>query len=172
MSFKIYDASVPVIAHVLGSLSAILAKGEAHAEARKIAPEVFLAARLSPDMHPLTRQVQIACDVSKGTAARLAGIEVPSHPDDEKSFAELQARLTKTIDFIKSIPPTKFDGAETREVTLNPPGRPPMIFTGTNYLFQFGLANIYFHVTTAYDILRHNGVELGKADFLAGAKRA
>jgi hypothetical protein len=165
MPLSMYDASIPLFKHYLTSLSAILKKGEAHAEARKIAPQVFLTARLAPDMHPLTRQVQMASDAVKGATARLAGIEIPSFPDDEASFAELQARIAKTLVFLDSVSPDKFEGAEQRSIELKAPNR-TFSFTGKAYLFQFALPNFYFHVTTAYDILRHNGVELGKADYL------
>ena len=167
MSFSIYDASLPVFARALTSLSGVLAKGEAHAEARKIAPEVFLNARLAPDMFPLSKQVQVASDMAKGGAARLAGADLPAYPDDEKTFAELQARITKTIDFVQSFNPAHLAGAETRQVVLKSPTR-ELTFTGQTYLLNFVLPNLYFHVTTAYDILRHNGVELGKMDFIGG----
>ena len=167
MTFSIYDATVPVLTRSLGALSGILAKGAAHAEVRKILPEVFLTARLAPDMYALTKQVQVVSDMSKGTAARLAGVEAPSYPDDEKSFPELQARLAKSIDFIKGLPAAKFDGADTREIVLNfPTGA--MTFSGKDYLCQFALPNIYFHMSMAYGILRHNGVGLAKMDFLGG----
>jgi uncharacterized protein len=167
MTLSMYEACVPVYSRALKALAAILTKAEAHAEARKIDPSVFLTARLAPDMYPLTKQVQVVSDGAKGTAARLTGLEVPSFPDTETSFAELQARIKKTLDFIESVPSAAFDGAETRQVTLSSP-RGSLSFTGKDFLLNFGLPNLYFHVTTAYNILRHNGVELGKGDFIGG----
>ncbi|MDF3936182.1 DUF1993 domain-containing protein [Pseudomonas citronellolis] len=168
MSLSIYQISVPVFIRMLGNLSAILAKADAHAQAKSIDPAVLLGARLAPDMFPLSRQVQIASDAAKGCGARLAGIEIPSFADDEKSFADLQARITKTIDFLKGLKPEQFEGAETREITIKTPSR-ELHFKGLDFLLGFANANFYFHVTTTYAILRHNGVELGKMDFLGGA---
>jgi uncharacterized protein len=165
MSISMYQASVPVFLRILGNLSAILDKGLAHAEAKKIDPSVFVGARLAPDMHPLARQIQTACDAAKGAAARLAGIEVPSHPDTETTFAELQARIAKTVDFLKSVTPDQVDGSEERTIVLKIRGN-DVTFPGQAFLLFFALPNFFFHVTTAYDILRHNGVELGKMDFL------
>ena len=162
-----YDASVPVFVHFLKSLSAILKKAEAHAAARKIAPEVLVNYRLAPDMYPLSRQVQIASDAAKGAGARLSGTAVPSYADDEKSFEELQARIAKTIAFLEGLPKEQFEGAETRAVSLKAGGR-EMNFAGAAYLETWAKPNFYFHLTTAYAILRHAGVELGKPDFLAG----
>jgi hypothetical protein len=160
-----YHASVPVFTHSITALSAILKKGVAYAEAKKIDPNVLLNARLFPDMHPLTRQIQMVSDSAKGASARLAGVEPPSMPDTETTFDQLQARLTKTADFLKTLKPEQFNGADTREVVLTlPNGKMP--FKGQDYLFSFALPNFYFHVTTAYNILRHNGVEIGKRDFL------
>jgi hypothetical protein len=168
MSLSMYQASVPVLTRALNNLSAILTKGEADATTRKIDPSVFLSARLAPDMHSLTRQVQIASDAAKGGIARLAGVEVPSFPDTETSFADLQARIAKTIAFLESVTPAQIDGSETKTITLNFPGR-EMSFPGQAFLLGFALPNVFFHVTTAYAILRQNGVALGKADFLGGA---
>ena len=165
MSLTMYQASVPVFIHTLGNLSLILDKGLAHAEAKKIAPSVFVNARLAPDMYPLSRQVQIATDMAKGCAARLAGVEVPSYEDNEASFADLQARIAKTVAFLQSISAEQIDGSEERTVTLKLRGK-EVNFIGQPYLLYFVLPNLYFHVTTAYDILRHNGVELGKMDFI------
>lgn len=165
MSLSLYQASVPVFVRMFGNLSAILDKAEAYAVAKKIDPAVLLNARLAPDMHPLTRQVQIASDAAKGCAARLAGVDIPSFPDTESSFAELQARIAKTLDFIKGLTPAQIDSGEGREVVLKFPGA-EMKFQGEDYLLHFVLPNFYFHITTAYAILRHNGLDIGKMDFL------
>jgi hypothetical protein len=160
-----YQASVPVFQQMLASLAGILTKAEAHATARKIDPSVFLGARLFPDMFALTRQVQLTSDFAKGPTARLAGQEPPKWPDEEKSFAELQARIAKTIDFLKSFKPAQIDGSEDRDVTI-PIGGNPTTFKGQRYLVNFALPNFFFHHTAAYSILRHNGVEIGKRDYL------
>jgi hypothetical protein len=162
-----FDTSVPVFVHFLKSLSGILKKAEAHCEAKKIDPAVMLGMRLYPNMLALTRQVQIATDTAKGAGARLAGIAVPSFADEEQTFEELQARLTKTIAFLDSLKPEQFTDAATRAVSLKAGGK-EFNFTGANYLDQWAKPNFYFHVTTAYAILRNNGVELGKPDFLSG----
>ncbi len=165
MSLSMYQASIPVFVRMLGNLQAILDKGLADAEARKIDPAVFVAARLAPDMHPLSRQVQIACDMAKGGAARLAGVEPPSMPDTETDFAELKARIAKTVDYVKGFKADQIDGSEERPVVLKFPGG-EMNLTGQEYLIGFVLPNLYFHVTAAYAILRHNGVTVGKMDFI------
>jgi hypothetical protein len=165
MSLSMYQASIPVFIRVLGNLSAILDKAAAHAEAKKIDPSVLVNARLAPDMLPLARQVQIATDGVKGCAARLAGIEIPSYPDTETTFPELEARIAKTVAFLQSVRADQIDGSEGRTVTLKLRGKDTS-FKGQPYLLNFVNPNFYFHVTTAYDILRHNGVELGKADYL------
>ena len=165
MSLSMYQASVPVLIRQLENLSAILKRGEAHALAKKIAPEVFINARLSPDMYPLSRQIQIAGDVSKGGVARLAGKDIPSYEDNEKTFADLYARITKTIDFLRTFKVSEIDGSEERKVSLKVGGN-ELTFKGQAYLFGFVLPNVYFHSSIAYAILRHNGVELGKKDFL------
>ncbi|TWB82673.1 hypothetical protein FBZ87_101382 [Nitrospirillum amazonense] len=165
MSLSMYQASVPVFLRLLGNLSAILDKAVAHAEAKKIDPAVLVNARLAPDMHPLARQIQIASDAAKGAAARLAGVEVPSFADTESTFADLQARIAKTVDFLKSVTPAQIDGSEERTITLKIRGE-DVPFPGQAFLLFFAIPNFFFHVTTAYDILRHNGVELGKMDFL------
>ena len=162
-----FDATVAPLIRTLNNLSHILRKGEAYADAKKIEHSVLLNARLFPDMYPLTRQVQIATDMSKGAAARLAGVEIPSYEDNETTFAELQARLAKTIAFIESVTPAQFAGSETREVTITV-RKVDIKFTGQDYLLKWVLPNVYFHVTTAYNIMRHNGVDLGKSDFLRG----
>ena len=165
MKITMYSASVPRFANTLKNLSEILAKGESHAAARNIDPGVLLAARLYPDMFPLTRQVQVACDGAKGCAARLAGMEVPRHEDTETTFAELQQRIAKTVAFIESVPPGQIESSEDRRIVLSLRGQ-EVTFNGLQYLTGFVLPNFYFHVVTAYDILRHNGVELGKRDFI------
>jgi len=165
MSLSLYQASVPQFVRMFGNLSAILDKAVAYAEAKKIDPNVLLNARLAPDMHPLTRQVQIASDAVKGCAARLAGVDVPSFADTESSFAELQARIAKTLDFVKSLTPEQIDGGAGREIVMKFPGA-ELKFTAEDYLLHFVLPNFYFHVTTAYAILRHNGLDVGKMDYL------
>ncbi|HWT55250.1 MAG TPA: DUF1993 domain-containing protein [Rhodocyclaceae bacterium] len=165
MTISMYQASIPVFIRGLENLSHILAKGAAHAEAKKVDPSVFITSRLYPDMFALARQVQIASDTAKGAAARLSGIENPSFADTESTFPELQERIAKTIVFLKSIKPEQIDGSEDRPVVLPTRSRGDIHFTAQNYLLQQALPNFYFHVTTAYAILRHNGVELGKWDF-------
>jgi hypothetical protein len=160
-----YQASVPVFVQQLEAMSAVLDKAEAHAAARKIDPAVLLSARLFPDMFPLVRQVQIACDFAKGASARLAGVEVPAWEDNERSFAELKTRIRRTIEFIGMLKPAQIDGSERRTVTVKIAGK-PVTFEGQPYLVNFVLPNFYFHATVAYAILRHNGVELGKRDFV------
>jgi hypothetical protein len=166
MPLSMYQASIPVFISKLNNLSGILKKVEAHAAARKIEPEVFINARLAADMFPLSRQIQIATDGVKGCAARLAGVEVPSYPDTEKTFAELQARIAKTIEFLKTFGANKIDGSEERKVTLKLRGQDTS-FLGQPYLLNFVLPNFYFHISMAYAILRHNGVEIGKPDYLS-----
>ena len=160
-----YQASAPRFTSALRNLSAILDKAQAHAEAKKIDPAALTAFRLYPDMFPLTRQVQIACDTAKGAVARLAGIEIPRHEDTEQTFAELKARIAKTLDFIESVKASQIDGSEAKEIVIKLRGQ-DVRFAGLQYLLGFAWPNFYFHVTTAYNILRHNGVELGKRDFL------
>ena len=165
MSFGMYQASVPAFVNMLNHLSAILAKAEAYAAERKIAPEVLLNWRLAPDMFPFTRQIQVASDLAKGTTARLAGREVPSYADEEKSFAEVKARIAKTVKFIEGFAPKDIDGSEARDISLTIGGQ-ELRFKGEPYLVDFALPNFYFHATTAYDILRRCGVEIGKRDFI------
>jgi len=169
MSISMYQASLPVLIRGLTNLKVILGKAEAHAAEKQIEPTVFTTARLAPDMLPLTRQVYIASDTAKGCAARLAGVEAPKFDDVEQTFEELTARLQKTIDYLQEFKPEQIDGSETREITLKM-RTGPIEFTGLSYLLGFVLPNFYFHVTTAYDILRHNGVDLGKLDYLGGIK--
>ncbi|WP_437297815.1 DUF1993 domain-containing protein [Sorangium sp. So ce426] len=165
MTISMYQASVPVLVRMLGNLSAILTKAAAYAEAKKIEPRVLLDARLAPDMLSLTRQVQIASDSAKGCGARLAAVDLPKYEDNEASFDELQARIAKTVAFLNSLRPEQIDGSEDRDVTI-PTRDQPLQFKGLVYLLNFVLPNFYFHVTTAYAILRHNGLEIGKLDFL------
>lgn len=167
MTLSMYDASIPAFISTLNALAGIVDKASAHAEAKKIDPAVLINDRLSPDMFPLARQIQIATDGVKGGAARLAQVDIPSYPDTETTFAELKERIGKTVAFLKSIDPSKFDGAEDRSVTMKV-GPNELTFPAKVYLFEFVIPNFYFHVTTAYAILRHNGVELGKQDLLAG----
>ncbi|HST28341.1 MAG TPA: DUF1993 domain-containing protein [Rudaea sp.] len=166
MQVSMYEMIVPIASRMLGNLSAILEKGEAFAVAKKIEPSVLLNARLAPDMFALTRQVQIACDMIKGGAARLGGVEVPSHPDNETTFAELKARVAKVRDFINGIPAANFAGSENKPLTLKMRHGDRHFDNGLDYLRFYAMPNFYFHVTTTYAILRHNGVELGKSDFI------
>lgn len=165
MTFSIHSASVPVFRQMLTALSAVLEKAEAHASARKIEPAALLQARLFPDMFPLTRQVQVAADFAKGACARLAGVEVPKYDDTENSFPELRARIAKTLAFIDSLPQAAIADAAGRAITTGS-GEKTRHFTGQEYLVHYALPHFYFHATTAYDILRHNGVEVGKKDFI------
>ncbi len=165
MTISMYQISAPVFTKMLGALSNVLDKGAAFAVAKKIDPAVLMASRLAPDMFPLTRQVQIAADFAKGPMARLAGLEVPKWEDNETTMEALKARVAKTVDYVKSFKPAQIDGSETREIALTIGGQ-PVTMTGQEYLLHNALPNFYFHVTTAYTILRHNGVEVGKRDFL------
>ena len=165
MSVSMYQASVPLFVRQLTSLSNILKTAEAFAEARKIDPSVLINARLAPDMHPLSRQIQIASDAVKGGIARLGDVEMPSYPDTETTFAELQERIAKTIAFIQSVPAEKLDGSAEKTITMKI-GPNEMSFPGLSYLSHLVIPNFYFHVTTAYNILCHNGVEIGKRDYI------
>jgi len=165
MSNDLYQASVPQFLRMLGNLKAILEKGAAHAAARKIEESALLDARLFPDMFPLMVQVRIASDFARGTTARLSGAEPPPVEDNEKSFAELVARVDAAMGYVRGLSAAKFEGAEKREVKRKIRGV-ERTFSGSDYLYQFALPNFYFHLTTAYAILRHNGVEVGKTDFL------
>jgi uncharacterized protein len=162
---SMYDATIAPLKRSLSNLAAILKKGEDYAAAKKIEPEVLFNARLFADMYPLSRQVQIATDMSKGAAARLAGVDVPKYDDNEANFADLHARITKTLAFIDSITPAQMEGSETRDITISVRNT-DLKFNGQTYLLNWVLPNVHFHVTTAYNILRHNGCELGKPDFL------
>jgi hypothetical protein len=168
MSLSMYTASVPVFRQMLASLAAVLEKAEAHAQENRIEPAALLQARLFPDMFPLVRQVQIAADFAKGTTARLAGVAVPSYEDTEQSFAELQQRITKTLGFIDGIAQADVDAGAGRAITHGTGERARQFDSGERYLTRFALPNFYFHVTTAYAILRHNGVPIGKKDYIGG----
>lgn len=164
MSLSMYQASVPVLLRGFKNLSAVLRKGEAYPGS-----EDFVAARLAPDMFPLAGQIQRASDTAKGCAARLAGITAPSMPDEEKTFADLQERINKTVAFLESVKPEQIDGSEKKPIELKA-GPNTLNFTGESYLLTFVIPNFFFHVTTAYDILRHRGVALGKMDYLRGGE--
>lgn len=168
MSFTIHDACVPPMVRMLSNLSKIIDKAVAQAKAEDIPLSTLLEARLAPDMHPFPRQIQIASDAAKGAAARLAGVEAPSMPDTETTILELQERISKTIAFLKSVPAEKFAGAEDREIVLKFPNG-EFRFTGRDFLTNFALPNFFFHVTTAYGLLRSKGITIGKMDFLGGA---
>lgn len=166
MSISMYDASVPVFRQMLGSLREILARAESHAAEKKIAPEALLQARLFPDMFPLVRQVQVACDFAKGVSGRLAGVEIPAHDDQEQTFAQLRARVSRTIAFVDGLDAVRFEGSEQREIVTRPGTPKERRFDGRSYLLGYGLPQFFFHVTTAYALLRHNGVEVGKRDYM------
>ncbi|MFC5519549.1 DUF1993 domain-containing protein [Polaromonas jejuensis] len=162
----IYTSSVPVFKQMLGGLKEVLRKAEAHAAEKKIDPNALLQARLFPDMFALVRQVQVASDFAKSVSARLAGVEVPKLEDKEQSFAELQARIATVLAFIEGLDVAKFDEAATREIVTQAGTPKEKRFTGQSYLFNYGLPHFFFHTTTAYAILRHNGVEVGKKDYI------
>lgn len=166
MDHPMYVASVPVFKQMLGALKDVLKKGEADATQKKFEPEALLQARLFPDMFPLTRQVQVACDFAKSVPARLSGTEIPSYEDNERTFADLYARIDKTLAFAATIDPAKFAGSETREIVLRAGTPKERRFAGQAYLLNYGLPQFFFHVTTTYALLRHNGVELGKKDYM------
>lgn len=168
MTISMYQASAPRFAHTLNTLSAILDKAQAHCDARKIDPLALTGFRLYPDMLPFTRQITIACDTAKGAVARLGGVEIPKHEDTEKTFPELKARIAKTLHFIGGVKASQVDGSEDRPIVLKLRGS-DVGFTGLSYLLGYALPNFFFHAVTAYGILRHNGVELGKRDFLGAA---
>ena len=168
MSISMYQASVPVLIRYLGNLRAILVKAADHAETKKIDPAALTAGRLYPDMLPLTRQIQLASDMAKSAPARLSGTEPPKFEDSETSFPQLLERIDKTVSLLKGLSPAQIDGSEQRPVTVNT-ARGPITLPGLPYLTQFLLPNFMFHVTTAYGILRHNGVELGKSDYLGAS---
>lgn len=168
MALSVYQASVPVFQKHLSALDAILDKAAAYAEARKIDPAVLLMSRLYPDMFELKRQVQLSCDFAKGAAARLSGAPVPSHPDVETTIPELKERIAKTMALLEAVKSEQMEGSEGREITLRV-GPGDMTFTGADYLLHFALPNFLFHCATAYGILRHNGLEIGKRDFMRRA---
>ncbi len=168
MSISMYQAGIPVAIRFLNSLSAIIDKAAASCTARNIDQTVLVNARLAPDMLPFSRQIQIATDIVKGGAARLAGAEPPSYEDKEATFDELKARIAKTVAFLQTFKPAQIDGSEAKEIVLKMRAG-EMKFNGQDYLTGFVLPNLFFHVTTAYAILRHNGIDIGKKDFLGGA---
>ncbi|NER59368.1 DUF1993 domain-containing protein [Pseudomonas sp. MAFF212428] len=166
MTISLYAASVPVFKQMLNALSDVLNKAQAHAEAKNIDANALLQARLFPDMFPLVRQVQIAVDFAKGVSARLAEVELPKYDDSETSFAELQALIAKVLAFIEQIQPQQIDGKEGIEIVTRPGTPKEKRFSGQSYLLTYGLPQFFFHVTTTYAILRHNGVEIGKRDYM------
>lgn len=166
MTISLYAASIPVFKQMLGGLDACLVKAQEHASARNIEPGVLLQSRLFPDMFQLLRQVQTACDFARGVSARLAGLEVPKFDDAEQSLAELHELIKKTLAFIEGIEPAQVDGQESREIVLRPGTPKEKKLSGQSYLLSYGLPQFFFHITTAYGILRHNGLEIGKRDYM------
>jgi hypothetical protein len=166
MTISLYATSIPVFKQMLSALSDVLAKADAHVTAKSIEPDALLQARLFPDMFQLVRQVQIAVDFAKGVSSRLAGIDAPKYDDSEKTFADLQALIAKTLAFLATIEPEQINGQEDREIITRPGTPKEKRFNGQTYLLGYGLPQFYFHVTTTYAILRHNGVEVGKRDFM------
>ena len=166
MTISMYSVSVPVFQQLLQALDDMLAKADAHATARKIEPDALLRARLFPDMFALTRQVQIACDFAKSVPARLAGVEVPAYDDTEQTFAELRGRIARTLEFLQGLDAARFAGSESRNIVLRPGTPKERTLDGQAYLLAYGLPQFFFHLTTTYALLRHNGVELGKKDFM------
>ena len=166
MSLSMHTASGPVFQQMLAALAGVLAKAEAHASERKIEPVALLQARLFPDMFPLARQVQIACDFATSVSARLAGADVPAYEIGDQTFADLQQRIAETLAFIGGLDAARFEGSEAREILLRPGTPKQRSIGGQAYLLSYGLPQFFFHVTTAYDLLRHNGVEIGKKDFM------
>jgi uncharacterized protein len=167
MTISMYQASAPAFTRMLTQLKVIVDKAAATAAAKKVDESVYLTARLYPDMLPMGRQIHIACDFAKGCCARLAGLEVPKYDDNEVTFADFQARIDKTIAYVATISAAQIDGQEDRDINITIAGK-PVTFKGLPYLVHFALPNFYFHLTTAYAILRHNGVDIGKGDFLGG----
>lgn len=166
MKISIQAVTVDLFAHQLGCLSALLEKGLAHATARKFDPSVLINARLAPDMFPLSRQVQLACDLAKNSVARVAGLEPPRFEDNEKTIEELRARIARTVDYLKGVPATALEGSEDRTIRI-PAGPDKFLdFKGLDFIQRWAIPNVFFHITTAYAILRHNGVDIGKRDFL------
>ena len=165
MTISMYQASVPRFINILGNLSLILDKAQAYADAKKLDPAALTTSRLFPDMLPMSAQVQIACDAAKGAAARLAGVESPVFEDTEKTLAELKARIAKTIAFLRTIEPVQIDGTEEKEIVIKR-GDKETRYKGMQFLLGHATPNFYFHVATTYNILRHNGVEIGKRDYI------
>lgn len=165
MSFSMYEASVPVFTQILNSLAAIIDKAEIHANEKNIDPAALLQARLYPDMFPFLRQIQVAADFAKGCSARLAGVEVPRYEDTEKSFADLRERIARTLAFINDLPRDAIEASDQRDIVTGS-GAKVREFKGQDYLVHYALPHFYFHATTAYALLRHNGVEIGKKDFV------
>jgi hypothetical protein len=165
MSLSMYQASAPRFANTLKNLAVLLDKTQAHCEAKKIDPLAITSFRLFPDMFPLNRQIWIATDTAKGAVARLAGIEIPKYDDVEQTIAELKARIAKTVDFVMSVPAAKIDGSADKDIAMKAGGK-DVVFKGAQYLLGHAYPNFYFHCITAYNILRHNGIEVGKRDFL------
>ena len=165
MSLSMYSSSAPRFVALLSNLSALLDKAQAHVDAKKLDEKALTGFRLFPDMFPLSRQVQIACDSAKGGVARLAGVEIPKHEDTEVTIAELKARIAKTIAFIQTVKPEQIDGTEDKTIVMKL-GPNEVTFKGQQFLVNFATPNVYFHIVTAYNILRHNGVEVGKRDYL------
>ncbi len=165
MTISMYQASVPRFVNILGNLSNILDKAQAHADAKKLDAAALTAYRLFPDMLPMSKQVQIACDTAKGVASRLAGVEIPVYEDNEKTLADLKARIAKTVAFLQTMTPGQIDGSEEKEIVIKR-GDKETRYNGMQFLLGHALPNFYFHVTTTYNILRHNGIEIGKRDYL------
>ncbi len=165
MNISMYQASAPRFVNILGNLSNILDKAQAHVDAKKLDPATLTTYRLFPDMLPMTKQIQIACDTAKGVVGRLAGVEIPVYEDNEKTLVDLKARVAKTIAFIQTLTPGQIDGTEDKEIVIKR-GDKETHYKGMQFLLGHALPNFYFHVTTAYNILRHNGIEIGKRDYL------
>jgi len=170
MALTMHTASIPVFQHMLRNLTHLLDKAEAHATARKFDPSALTTFRLAPDMLPLTRQIQIACDGPKNGVMRISGVEAPKFEDNEATFAELKARIQKTLDYLAGVPADALNGTEDKEITFPVGKERTLTMKAQNYLLTWVMPNFYFHITTAYAILRHNGVELGKQDYLVGAR--
>lgn len=166
MTDAMYASSIPVFRQMLGSLADILGKAEAHATEKKIEPTAFTQARLFPDMFPLSKQVQVACDFARGVSARLAGVEVPKYDDNEQTFDELRALIARSISFVEDFTPAQMEGSAQREIVVRPGTPKERRFNGQAYLLSYGLPQFFFHVTTAYALLRHNGIEIGKRDYM------
>ncbi len=163
---SMYSASVPVFLQMLGSLDALLVKAQSHAQEKGIEPDALLQARLSPDMFPFARQVQVACDFARSVPARLVGVEVPAYEDNEQTIVQLRARIARTLAFIEGLEPSQFIGSDERDIVLRPGTPKARTISGEAYLLAYGLPQFFFHVTTAYALLRHNGVQIGKKDYM------